>query len=114
MSVLLETTLGELVIDVFTEDAPLAACNFLKLCKLKYFNGALFFNVQENFMVQSGDPTGTGSGGQSLYGQLYGAQANFFADEICAHRTHDRKGLVRTPCDGNNERTGWSQCVSMV
>lgn len=95
MSVLIETTLGALVVDVYAADAPLAATNFLKLCKKKYFNGVLFFNVQENFMVQSGDPSGTGRGGQSLYGQLYGPQANFFADEIVAHRRHDRKGLVR-------------------
>lgn len=99
MSVLIETTLGELVIDVFTEDAPLAATNFLKLCKIKYFHGALFFNVQENFMVQTGDPTGTGKGGTSVYGELYGAQANYFADEICAHRTHNKKGMVRQSVD---------------
>lgn len=95
MSVLLETTLGEIVVDVYAEDAPLAAKNFLKLCKTKYFNNVLFFNVQENFMVQSGDPTGTGRGGTSLYGQLYGAQANFFDDEIRPHLTHNKKGLVR-------------------
>lgn len=98
MSVLLETSLGEIVVDVYADDTPLAAKNFLKLCKTKYFNNVLFFNVQENFMVQSGDPTGTGNGGNSLYGQLYGAQANFFEDEIRPHLKHNRKGLVRTGC----------------
>jgi len=45
------------------------ACkNFLKLCKLKYYNFCLFHHVQSNFVAQTGDPTGTGSGGQSVYG----------------------------------------------
>ncbi|KAF1790455.1 Cyclophilin-like domain [Phytophthora cactorum] len=63
MSVLVETTLGALVLDLFVEDCPLACTNFLKLCKTKYYHGCLFFNVQENFMVQAGDPTATGTEG---------------------------------------------------
>jgi cyclophilin family peptidyl-prolyl cis-trans isomerase len=67
-SVLIETSLGELTIDLFFEETPLAAKNFLKLCKLKYYNGCLFFNVQRDFIAQCGDPTATGAGGQSVYG----------------------------------------------
>lgn len=45
------------------------ACkNFLKLCKLKYYNFCLFHHIQSNFVAQTGDPTGTGSGGESIYG----------------------------------------------
>lgn len=45
------------------------ACkNFLKLCKLKYYNFSLFHHIQANFVAQTGDPTGTGSGGESIYG----------------------------------------------
>lgn len=95
MSVLLSTTLGDIVIDLFTQECPIACTNFLKLCKLKYYNNVLFFNVQENFMIQTGDPTGTGKGGDSMYGQLYGAQAHFFQDEFHSNLKHNRKGTVR-------------------
>ena len=70
MSVLLETSKGELVIDLFTEESPKASLNFLKLCKLKYYNDCKFFSVQRDFAVQSGDPSNTGEGGESIYGML--------------------------------------------
>ncbi|CAM9092544.1 unnamed protein product [Ectocarpus fasciculatus] len=97
MSVLLETSAGEIVIDLFVDEAPLAAKNFLKLCKVKYYNSCLFFNVQTNFIAQCGDPTGTGKGGSSVYGLMYGPQAETFADEIKVGeggRKHDKVGLV--------------------
>ena len=68
MSVILETSLGEIVIDLFVEDAPEACKNFIKLCKMKYYNNCLFHNVQRDYLAQTGDPTGTGRGGTSLYG----------------------------------------------
>ena len=68
MSVLIETTVGNLVIDLFCDQAPLACKNFLKLCKIKYYNAQLFFEVQNNFLVKCGDPTATGKGGTSIYG----------------------------------------------
>ncbi|EGZ17393.1 hypothetical protein PHYSODRAFT_264201, partial [Phytophthora sojae] len=97
MSVLVETTVGALVLDLYVDECPRACTNFLKLCKTKYYHGCLFFNVQENFMVQAGDPTATGGGGDSIYGQLYGAQARFFEDELPKARgkTHEaRSGLL--------------------
>ncbi len=68
MSVLIETSLGNITVDLFTKECPLACKNFLKLCKLKYYNGCLFFNVQRDFVAQCGDPLGTGKGGNSVYG----------------------------------------------
>ena len=56
--------------------------NFLKLCKLKYYNNVLFYNVQQDFIAQTGDPTGTGRGGCSLNGILYGDQARYFEGEL--------------------------------
>jgi peptidyl-prolyl cis-trans isomerase-like 4 len=81
MSVLLETTYGDIVIDLYTQERPITTKNFLKLCKIKYYNGCLFHNVQTDLLVQTGDPTGTGKGGCSIYGILYGEQATFFEDE---------------------------------
>ena len=67
-SVLIETSLGEMTVDLFCDETPLASKNFLKLCKLKYYNNCLFFNVQRDLVAHCGDPTGTGLGGQSVYG----------------------------------------------
>jgi peptidyl-prolyl cis-trans isomerase-like 4 len=66
MAVLLDTSAGEIVIDLYTDEAPIATKNFLKLCKIKYYNNVLFYNIQQNFIAQTGDPTGTGTGGTSV------------------------------------------------
>jgi peptidyl-prolyl cis-trans isomerase-like 4 len=68
MSVLLQTTAGNLTVDLFVDEVPKASMNFLKLCKCKYYNNTLLFNVQPGFVAQGGDPTGTGSGGTSWKG----------------------------------------------
>lgn len=65
-----------------------------RLCKLKYYNNCLFYNVQRNFLAQSGDPTNTGRGGDSVYGVLYGEQARFFEDEVRPHLKHKKRGLL--------------------
>lgn len=52
-------------------DRTFPAC---RLCKIKYFNNCLFYNVQRNFIAQSGDPTNSGKGGESIWGVLYGEQ----------------------------------------
>ncbi|KAL8462031.1 hypothetical protein ACS0TY_033202 [Phlomoides rotata] len=50
--------------------------------EIKYYNGCLFHTVQKDFTAQTGDPTGTGSGGDSVYKFLYGDQAHFFGYEM--------------------------------
>ena len=94
MSVLIETSLGNLVVDLFTDVAPQASLNFLKLCKVKYYNFCLFHNVQRGFTAQSGDPTGTGKGGQSVFGLLHGPKRALFPLEIHPTLKHDRRGLM--------------------
>ena len=59
MAVLLETSIGDVVIDLHTNECPRTTKNFLKLCKIKYYNNVLFHNVTKDFIVQTGDPTGT-------------------------------------------------------
>jgi peptidyl-prolyl cis-trans isomerase-like 4 len=105
MAVLLETSLGDVVIDVYVEEAPVAAKNFLKLIKTKYYNQCEFFNVQRDYLIQTGDPTNTGRGGESLYGQLYGAQAHYFQDEIRSDLKHTRRGLIAMANAGRNRNT---------
>ncbi|KAK6785746.1 hypothetical protein RDI58_019201 [Solanum bulbocastanum] len=102
MSVMIVTSLGEMVIDLFTDRCPLTCKNFLKLCKIKYYNGCLFHTVQKDFTAQTGDPTGTGSGGDSIYKILYGDQARFFGDEIHLDLKHSKMGTVAMASAGEN------------
>ncbi|KAG9285709.1 hypothetical protein G9A89_002276 [Geosiphon pyriformis] len=94
MSVLIETSLGDLVIDLHVKRCPQTTLNFLKLCKIKYYNFCCFHNVQKDFMVQTGDPTATGKGGESLFGILYGPQRRYFPAEIHPKLKHKNKGTV--------------------
>lgn len=105
MSVVIETSIGNITIDLYTEKCKNASRNFLKLCKIKYYNGHLFYNVHQNFIAQTGDPTGTGRGGSSINGLLYGDQAKYFDDEIYDELNH--KG-VKYNCNriDRNSRNG--------
>ena len=70
MSVFVQTSIGALVVDVDVHKTPMAAFNFLKLCKIQYYTGSLFLDVQPGFVAQTGDPCGKGCGGVSIYGLL--------------------------------------------
>lgn len=72
MSVVIETTLGDITVDLFLVDRPRACLNFLKLCKMKYYNFNLFHTISRGFIAQTGDPTGTRTGGESIFGVLDG------------------------------------------
>ncbi|KAA0051093.1 peptidyl-prolyl cis-trans isomerase CYP59 [Cucumis melo var. makuwa] len=102
MSVLIVTSLGDIVIDLHTDMCPLTSKNFLKLCKIKYYNGCLFHTIQKDFTAQTGDPTGTGTGGDSIYKFLYGDQARFFSDEIRLDLKHSKTGTVAMASAGEN------------
>ena len=86
--------------------ASVSASVYVSVCfchaQIKYYNNQLFFNVQRDFLVQTGDPTGTGKGGSSLNGLLYGEQARFFDDEVVDDLTHARKGTVAMASTGPN------------
>lgn len=103
MAVLLETTLGDIVIDLFTEERPKSSLNFLKLCKIKFYNYCLIHNVQRDFIVQTGDPTGTGRGGESVFSKLYGDQARFFDVEKVPRIKHRKKGMVSMVNNGSEQ-----------
>ncbi|CAK8684054.1 unnamed protein product [Clavelina lepadiformis] len=101
MSVIIETTLGDITVDLYVDERPRSCLNFLKLCKVKYYNYCLFHNVQRNFIAQTGDPTGTGRGGESLFRMLYGDQAKFFDAEKMPKIKHKTAGVVSMVNDGN-------------
>lgn len=68
MSVILETSVGDITIDLFLQECPKTCLNFLKLCKVKYYNNVIFHNIQKDYIIQSGDPGGDGKGGESVFG----------------------------------------------
>jgi len=67
----LKTTMGDLKIKLFPEVAPKAVENFVKLAESGYYNGIIFHRVIPDFMIQGGDPTGTGMGGESVWGSAF-------------------------------------------
>src|SRR5215510_6001821 len=71
----IETNRGTIRVELLESDAPKTTENFITLAERGYYNGIIFHRVIKNFMIQGGDPTGTGRGGESAWGGR-------FADEI--------------------------------
>lgn len=94
MSVVIETTLGDITVDLYTKDRPQACINFLKLCKMKYYNYNLFHTVSRDFIAQTGDPTGSRKGGESVYGVLEGSLKRYFEAETHPPIKHTIMGLI--------------------
>lgn len=68
--------------ELYTQHAPRTCQNFLELARLGYYDGTCFHRVIKDFMVQGGDPTGTGRGGESIYG------SESTSIHVCSHCTH--------------------------
>ncbi|MEK7641773.1 MAG: peptidylprolyl isomerase [Patescibacteria group bacterium] len=75
-TVTIETTKGTIVFETYDADAPKAAENFVKLAQQGYYDGIIFHRVIEGFMIQGGDPTGTGMGGKSFEGGKFADELN--------------------------------------
>ena len=69
--VTVHTNLGNFTLELFPEVAPKTVENFVTHAKNGYYNGVIFHRVIEDFMIQGGDPTGTGMGGESIYGRTF-------------------------------------------
>ncbi|KAL1515226.1 hypothetical protein AB1Y20_001861 [Prymnesium parvum] len=100
MSVTLHTNLGDIKIEVYCDTVPRTSFNFLALCASGYYEHTQFHRNIRGFMVQGGDPTGTGKGGESIWGGK-------FADEIHPENTHSQRGIVSMANSG--PRTNASQ-----
>jgi peptidyl-prolyl cis-trans isomerase B (cyclophilin B) len=70
----LHTTMGDVTLRFFPEEAPLAVENFLTHAKDGYYDNVLFHRVLNDFMIQGGDPLGTGMGGESIWGSGFGPE----------------------------------------
>ncbi len=96
--VMLETSLGNIKIMLFDEKAPVTTKNFKELVSKGFYDGVKFHRVIEGFMVQGGDPTGTGSGGPGYN----------IKDEFTPELRHNKKGIVAMANTGR-PNTGGSQ-----
>jgi len=93
--VTLETNQGNIVVKMFPKVAPLAVENFVTHAKDGYFNGLIFHRVIKDFMIQGGDPTGTGRGGESIWKKE-------FVNEHAANVVFDRPFLLAMANHGPN------------
>ncbi|KAH6661663.1 peptidyl-prolyl cis-trans isomerase cyp8 [Plectosphaerella plurivora] len=91
----IETTMGDLNIELFPEFAPRAVWNFTRLAQKGYYKGVTFHRNIRNFMIQGGDPTGTGKGGESIWGKT-------FVDEFEGPLTHNSRGILSMANKGKN------------
>ncbi|KAF2865452.1 peptidyl-prolyl cis-trans isomeras-like protein-like 2 [Massariosphaeria phaeospora] len=94
----ISTSLGDLNIELLPEFAPRAVWNFVKLAQKGYYRNTIFHRNIKGFMVQGGDPTGTGRGGQSIWGKP-------FNDEFDGPNLHDTRGIMSMANKGKNTNT---------
>ncbi|MBU2638138.1 MAG: peptidylprolyl isomerase [Nanoarchaeota archaeon] len=95
--VLLETSMGDIKIQLFDDKVPVTTGNFKKLVEEGFYNGVIFHRVIDGFMLQGGDPTGSGMGGPGYQIQ----------DEFHPSLTHSKAGILSMANAGPN--TGGSQ-----
>jgi len=93
--VVLDTNQGAIEIKLMPEAAPRACENFATLVEKKYYDGIIFHRVIKKFMIQGGDPTGTGRGGESIWGRP-------FEDEVAPEAAFDKPGLLAMANSGPN------------
>jgi len=93
--VVMETNQGTVELKLFPDVAPKACENMIRLTETGYYNGIVFHRVIKDFMIQGGDSTGTGSGGESIWGQP-------FEDEVREDVKFDRKGILAMANSGPN------------
>ncbi|KAK5684101.1 cyclophilin peptidyl-prolyl cis-trans isomerase Cyp8 [Elasticomyces elasticus] len=94
----ISTSHGDMTLELYPEFAPKAVWNFVALAKKGYYRGVSFHRNIRNFMLQGGDPTGTGRGGQSCWGKS-------FVDEFEGPLTHDARGVVSMANKGKDTNT---------
>jgi len=91
----IQTNVGNLNMQLDVDRAPKTCHNFLLLAKKGYYNKVMFHRLIKGFMIQGGDPTGTGHGGESAWGGK-------FKDEFCPHLSHDNRGILSMANSGKD------------
>ncbi|MDR0407775.1 MAG: peptidylprolyl isomerase [Campylobacteraceae bacterium] len=93
--VIMETSSGNITLKLYPKVAPKACENFISLAKSGYYEGVIFHRVIKNFMIQGGDPTGTGMGGTSVWNKT-------FEDEVSPYTLFEKEGLLAMANSGKN------------
>lgn len=91
----IKTNMGTIEIELFAKETPKTVENFVGLANKGYYNGVIFHRVIDGFMIQGGDPTGTGRGGESFWGGK-------FADEFVDSLKHSTEGILSMANAGPN------------
>ena len=91
----MNTNMGKIEVELFADKTPKTVENFVGLAEKGYYKGVIFHRVIDKFMIQGGDPTGTGRGGESLWGKP-------FEDEIVSSLTFDKPGMLAMANAGPN------------
>ncbi|OAQ96954.1 hypothetical protein LLEC1_06043 [Akanthomyces lecanii] len=123
-SAIIHTTLGEILVELFAKQTPLTCRNFLQLSLDGYYDGTIFHRLVPNFILQGGDPTGTGNGGESIYdggafggdldawpmdqrrGKNAGPTGINFRDEFHSRLKFNRRGLLAMANEGHIDTNG--------
>ncbi|GFY93403.1 cyclophilin-like peptidyl-prolyl cis-trans isomerase family protein [Actinidia rufa] len=93
--VTLETSMGSFTLEMYYKHAPRTCRNFIELARRGYYDNVKFHRIIRDFIVQGGDPTGTGRGGESIYGAK-------FEDEITRELKHTGAGIISMANAGPN------------
>lgn len=99
--VLLTTTSGDLLLELFAKQTPLASRNFLQHCLDGYYDGTIFHRLVPGFVIQGGDPTGTGQGGEAAI-----VSGGTFDDEFHSRLKYNRRGLLGMANGGGKNDNG--------
>ena len=91
----IHTNQGDITVELYPKIAPKAVKNFIGLAKKGYYNNTIFHRVIKNFMIQGGDPTGTGMGGKSIWGKE-------FENEYAPNVIFDKPGILAMANRGPN------------
>jgi cyclophilin family peptidyl-prolyl cis-trans isomerase len=91
----IKTNMGTIEIELFEKQTPKTVENFVGLANKKYYDGVIFHRVIDGFMIQGGDPTGTGRGGESVWGKK-------FNDEFDSTLVFDKEGILAMANAGPN------------
>ncbi len=96
----IKTSLGEMTAELFAKDAPNTVNNFVFLAKEGFYNGVIFHRIIDGFMVQTGDPTGTGMGGPGYK----------FADELAGSHGYTKGTLAMANAGPNTQGSQFFIC----
>ncbi|OAY54127.1 peptidyl-prolyl cis-trans isomerase CYP57 isoform X2 [Manihot esculenta] len=103
---ILYTTYGPLDIELWPKEAPKAVRNFVQLCLEGYYDNTIFHRIIKGFLIQGGDPTGSGTGGESIYGSV-------FPDEFHSRLRFNHRGIVACANAGTPHSNGSQFFISL-